>query len=143
VAADVPDADGASPSPKALMQRCSSKRLPTKAACRAARTSSSISIRWRSGAGSTSSTPTTFHGKANRASAPNKRTGLFTGGGALLGTVLGAVAGGGTGAAIGAGAGAAAGAGVQTLTRGKAVRIPSETLLHFRLEAPASIRDAR
>ena len=73
----------------------------------------------------------------------NKRTGLFTGGGAILGTVLGAVAGGGTGAAIGAGAGAAAGAGVQTLTRGKAVRIPSETLLHFRLEAPAIIREAQ
>jgi len=71
----------------------------------------------------------------------NKRTGIFTGGGAILGGVIGAVAGGPKGLAIGAASGAAAGAGVQTLTRGKAVRIPSETLLHFRLETAAQIRE--
>lgn len=66
----------------------------------------------------------------------NKRTAVFIGGGALLGTIIGAVAGGGKGAAIGAGAGAAAGAGAQVLTRGKAVNVPAESLLTFRLEQP-------
>ena len=49
----------------------------------------------------------------------NKRTAIFTGGGAVLGTVLGAVAGGGKGAAIGAASGAAAGTGTQAVTRGR------------------------
>lgn len=66
----------------------------------------------------------------------NKRTGVFLGGGALLGTVLGAVAGGGKGAAIGALAGGAAGAGTQVLTRGSSLEIPSETILRFRLDHP-------
>jgi len=73
----------------------------------------------------------------------NKRTAIFTGGGAALGTVIGAIAGGGKGAAIGAASGAAAGAGTQTLTRGKAVRIPSETLLNFRLETAAKVAETR
>lgn len=66
----------------------------------------------------------------------NKRTGEFVGGGALFGTIVGAIAGGGKGAAIGALAGGAAGAGTQTLTRGREVRIPSETVLKFRLDRP-------
>ncbi len=69
----------------------------------------------------------------------NRRSAKFIGGGALLGTVIGAVAGGPAGAAIGAGAGAGAGAGLQAVTRGKAVRIPSETILSFRLEEPVDI----
>jgi hypothetical protein len=69
----------------------------------------------------------------------NRRTGKFIGGGALLGTVIGAVAGGPAGAAIGAGAGAGAGAGLQAVTRGKAVRIPAETILSFKLEEPVDI----
>lgn len=69
----------------------------------------------------------------------NKRTGEFVGGGALLGTILGAVAGGGKGAAIGALAGGAAGAGTQTLTRGKAVHIPSESVLTFQLQQPLNV----
>jgi hypothetical protein len=73
----------------------------------------------------------------------NKRTGVFTGGGAALGGIIGAIAGGGKGAAIGALSGAGAGAGTQALTRGKAVRIPSETLLDFKLEAPIRIREVR
>lgn len=64
----------------------------------------------------------------------NKRTAEYLGGGALLGTIIGALAGGGKGAAIGAAAGAAAGAGTQVLTRGKAVNVPAESLLTFRLE---------
>ncbi len=66
----------------------------------------------------------------------NKRTAGYVGGGALLGTIIGAVAGGGKGAAIGAAAGAAAGAGAQVMTRGKAVNVPVESLLTFRLEQP-------
>ena len=73
----------------------------------------------------------------------NKRSGEFVGGGAVLGTIIGAVAGGGKGAAIGAAAGAGAGVGAQALTRGKAITIPSESVLSFRLEAPVSIRLVR
>jgi hypothetical protein len=73
----------------------------------------------------------------------NKRTGGFAGGGAALGGIIGALAGGGKGAAIGALSGAGAGTATQALTRGKAVRIPSETLLSFKLEAPVRIREVR
>jgi len=73
----------------------------------------------------------------------NKRTGEFVGGGAALGGIIGALAGGGKGAAIGALSGAGAGTATQGLTRGKAVRIPSETLLSFRLEAPVTIHELR
>ena len=66
----------------------------------------------------------------------NKRTAEFIGGGAALGAIIGAIAGGGKGAAIGAAAGAGAGAGTQVLTRGKAVKVPAESLLTFRLEQP-------
>jgi hypothetical protein len=61
------------------------------------------------------------------------------GGGAVVGAIIGAIAGGGKGAAIGAGVGSAAGAGVQVFTRGKQVKVPSETLLDFRLEQPATV----
>lgn len=73
----------------------------------------------------------------------NKRTAKFLGGGTALGTLLGAVAGGGRGAAIGAISGAAAGTATQAITRGKGVRVPSETLMTFRLEAPIHIRELR
>lgn len=65
------------------------------------------------------------------------------GGGAALGAIIGAVAGGGKGAAIGAGVGAGAGAAVQVLTRGEQVRVPSETLLDFRLEQPLTVEPTR
>jgi len=73
----------------------------------------------------------------------NKRTGEFVGGGAALGGIIGAIAGGGKGAAIGALSGAGAGTATQALTRGKAVHVPSETVLDFRLEAPIRIRELR
>jgi hypothetical protein len=57
-------------------------------------------------------------------------------GGAAVGAVIGALAGGGKGAAIGAGVGAGAGTAVNVATRGEQVRVPSETLLEFRLEQP-------
>jgi hypothetical protein len=70
----------------------------------------------------------------------NKRTAAYTGGVAALGSIIGAIAGGGKGAAIGAVSGAGAGIGVQTLTRGKSVQVPAETVLRFTLEQPIRIR---
>lgn len=64
----------------------------------------------------------------------NKRTAKYVGGGALIGSVIGAIAGGGKGAAIGAATGAGAGAVGQTVTKGKSVKVPSESLLTFRLD---------
>jgi hypothetical protein len=61
------------------------------------------------------------------------------GGGAVAGAIIGAIAGGGKGAAIGAAAGGGAGAGVQVLTKGDRVKVPSETLLEFRLQQPVMI----
>jgi len=69
----------------------------------------------------------------------NERTAKYVGGGALLGTIIGAIAGGGKGAAVGAIAGGAAGAGAQVYTRGREVRVPTETLLTFRLDRPLVI----
>lgn len=56
------------------------------------------------------------------------------GGGAVLGAIIGGIAGGGKGAAVGAGVGAGAGTAAQVLTHGDKVRIPSETLLEFKLQ---------
>jgi hypothetical protein len=73
-------------------------------------------------------------GKSQGSSAAKK-----VGGGAVAGAIIGAIAGGGKGAAIGAAAGGGAGAGVQILTRGDRVKVPSETLLDFRLQQPVTI----
>jgi hypothetical protein len=72
----------------------------------------------------------------------NKRTAEMVGGGAVLGTLIGAIAGGGKGAAIGAATGAAAGAGTQVLTRGKAVKVPAESKLTFKLDQPLRLQAA-
>jgi hypothetical protein len=69
----------------------------------------------------------------------NKRTAEYTGGGAGLGAIIGAIAGGGKGAAIGAGAGAGGGALTQILTKGKAIQVPAESLLTFKLNEPLQI----
>ncbi len=61
------------------------------------------------------------------------------GGGAIVGAIIGGIAAGGKGAAIGAAAGGGAGAGVQVLTKGQQVKVPSETLLEFRLQQPATV----
>jgi hypothetical protein len=68
-----------------------------------------------------------------------KRTAGTIGGGAALGAIIGGLAGGGKGAAIGAGAGAAAGTGVQAVTKGQKVELPSETRLEFRLQSPVTV----
>jgi hypothetical protein len=64
---------------------------------------------------------------------------MIIGGGAGIGTAIGAIAGGGKGAAIGAATGAAAGTGVQLLTKGETLRVPVETLLDFKLQAPLTV----
>jgi hypothetical protein len=61
------------------------------------------------------------------------------GGGAVVGAIIGGIVGGGKGAAVGAAAGGATGAGVQIITKGEQVKIPSEALLEFRLQQPVSI----
>jgi len=65
------------------------------------------------------------------------------GGGAVLGAIIGGIAGGGKGAAIGAAAGGGAGAGVQIITKGDQVKVPSEALLEFRLQQPLTVVPTR
>jgi hypothetical protein len=60
------------------------------------------------------------------------------GGGAVIGTIIGAIAGGGKGAAIGGVVGAGAGTAAQISTHGERVRVPSETLLEFKLQQDVS-----
>jgi hypothetical protein len=76
----------------------------------------------------------TLRGKGRGANTAEK-----VGGGAAVGAIIGAIAGGGKGAAIGAGVGAGAGGAVQVFTRGQQVKVPSETLLEFRLQQPVTI----
>jgi hypothetical protein len=68
-----------------------------------------------------------------------QRTAKVAGGTAAVGAIIGAIAGGGKGAAVGAAAGGAAGAGVQVMTKGQRVKIPSETRLTFVLDNPVRI----
>jgi len=76
------------------------------------------------------------------ASSRGKKTAAMVGGGGALGAVIGGIAGGGKGAAIGAASGAGAGAGVQAVTKGQQVRIPSETVLEFKLKNPVTVTPA-
>ncbi|PWU07844.1 MAG: hypothetical protein C5B51_08960 [Terriglobia bacterium] len=76
---------------------------------------------------------------SRESSSRGKRTAKIAGGTAALGAIIGAIAGGGKGAAIGAGAGAATGLGVEVLTHGQRVKIPSETRLTFVLETPVRL----
>jgi hypothetical protein len=69
----------------------------------------------------------------------NKNTAEKVGGGAVVGAILGGIFGGGKGAAIGAGAGGAAGGGVQAASKSPQIDLPSETLLHFTLQAPVTV----
>jgi len=60
-------------------------------------------------------------------------------GGTGLGALIGGIAGGGTGAAIGALAGAAGGTALAASKKGEQLQIPSESLIEFRLEQPATL----
>jgi hypothetical protein len=71
--------------------------------------------------------------------ARGKQTAVKTGVGAAAGAIIGAIAGGGKGAAIGSAAGGGAGFGWNALTHGQQVKIPSETILTFRLAAPLTV----
>ncbi|MBZ5703974.1 MAG: BON domain-containing protein [Acidobacteriia bacterium] len=65
------------------------------------------------------------------------------GAGAGIGAIIGAIAGGGKGAAIGAAAGGGLGGGVQAATKGQQIKLPSETVLNFTLQAPLTVVPAK
>ncbi len=73
----------------------------------------------------------------------NQRTGVMVGGGTIFGSIIGALAGGGQGAAIGALSGAAGGGLTQIFTRGKAVKVPAEAVLTFKLESPLRLYEVQ
>jgi hypothetical protein len=71
-----------------------------------------------------------------------KNTAEKVGGGAIVGGIIGAIAGGGKGAAIGSAAGAGVGGGVQAATKSQQIKLPSETVLNFTLQAPITVVQA-
>lgn len=71
--------------------------------------------------------------------ARGKNTAEKVGGGALLGALIGGLAGGGKGAGIGAAAGAGVGGGVQAASKSQQVKLGSETVLTFHLQAPVTV----
>jgi len=75
-------------------------------------------------------------------SSRGKNTAEKVGGGAVIGGIIGALAGGGKGAAIGAAAGAGVGGGVQAATKSQQIKLPSETVLNFTLQAPITVVQA-
>jgi BON domain len=75
-------------------------------------------------------------------SSRGKNTAEKVGGGAVLGGIIGALAGGGKGAAIGAAAGAGVGGGVQAASKSQQIKLPSETVLNFTLQAPVEVVQA-
>jgi hypothetical protein len=76
-------------------------------------------------------------------SSRGKNTAAKVGAGAGIGAIIGAIAGGGKGAAIGAAAGGGLGGGVQAATKGQQIKLPSETVLNFTLQAPVSVLPAK
>jgi hypothetical protein len=72
-------------------------------------------------------------------SSRGKNTAEKVGGGAIIGGIIGAIAGGGKGAAIGTAAGAGVGGGVQATGKGQQIKLPSETVLNFTLQAPVTV----
>ena len=74
-----------------------------------------------------------------KGSGEGKNTARDVVGGTGLGALIGGLAGGGKGAGIGALAGAAGGTALAGTKKGEQVLIPSESLLEFRLEQPASL----
>ena len=72
-------------------------------------------------------------------SSRSKSTAEKVGGGAILGGIIGAIAGGGKGAVIGTAAGAGAGGAVQAGSKNPQIKLPSETVLNFTLQAPLTV----
>jgi hypothetical protein len=73
----------------------------------------------------------------------SKNTAEKVGGGAILGGIIGALAGGGKGAAIGAAAGAGVGGGAQAASKSQQIKLPTETVLNFTLQAPITVVQAQ
>jgi len=71
-----------------------------------------------------------------------KNTAEKVGGGAILGGIIGALAGGGKGAAIGTAAGAGVGGAAQAASKSQQIKLPSETVLNFTLQAPVEVVQA-
>ena len=76
-------------------------------------------------------------------SSRGKNTAAKVGTGAGIGAIIGAIAGGGKGAAIGAAAGGGLGGGVQAATKGQQIKLPSETVLNFTLQAPLTVVETK
>ncbi len=72
-------------------------------------------------------------------SSRGKNTAEKVGAGAGIGALIGALAGGGKGAAIGAAAGGGLGGGVQAASKSQQIKLPSETVLNFTLQAPVTV----
>src|SRR5437764_3776526 len=68
-----------------------------------------------------------------------KNTAEKVGGGAIAGAILGGIFGGGKGAAIGSVAGAGAGGGVQAASKKPDIKLSSEKILTFTLQAPVTL----
>lgn len=77
-----------------------------------------------------------------QAASRGKNTAEKVGGGAVIGSIIGAIAGGGKGAAIGGAAGAGVGGGVQAASKSQQIKLPSETVLNFTLQAPITVEQA-
>jgi hypothetical protein len=92
------------------------------------------SIRYQGRTYAVNTTAVEQQGKAR-----GKQTAVRTGIGAAAGALIGGLAGGGKGAAIGSAVGGGAGFGVNALTHGQQVKIPSETVLTFQLQAPLRV----
>ena len=71
--------------------------------------------------------------------ARGKNTAEKVGGGAIAGAILGGLLGGGKGAAIGSVAGAGAGGGVQAASKKPDIKLSSEKVLTFTLQAPVTV----
>jgi hypothetical protein len=72
-------------------------------------------------------------------SSRSKNTAAKVGTGAAVGAVLGGIFGGGKGAAIGAASGAGVGGAAQTINHPDPIRLPSETVINFRLQNPITV----
>ena len=68
-----------------------------------------------------------------------KNTAEKVGAGAVAGAILGGIFGGGKGAAIGSAAGAGAGGGVQAASKQPDIKLSSEKVLNFTLQAPVTL----
>jgi hypothetical protein len=76
---------------------------------------------------------------SQKTSSRGKNTAEKVGGGAIAGAILGGIFGGGKGAAIGSAAGAGAGGGVQAASKKPDIKLSSEKVLNFTLQAPVTL----